>query len=480
MSKAVLAIDAGTTNVMSMIVGADGKVLGTSVKQFKRTFPAPGHVEQDPEELWSATKETIDQALHQTGMKAGDISAVGITGQRSTTIVWERSTGRPLHPAVSWQDQRGAARAAELNDLGFITAASVTSAAKIEGILRAIPDGFERMRRNELAWGNVDSFLAWRLSGGAIHVTDVTNAIGTGYYDYMENWDWQHQLMELQGLDPSFFPEIVDSAGEIGMTSPKAFGAEVPIGAIIGDQQSAAYAQGCLEIGESKITFGTSATCDVNTGSTLKMASGSYPLVLWRRGEHRPYCVEGMVITAGAVFNWLTELGMIESPEAASALASTVDDSHGLFFLPSLQGLGTPHIEPERRGVFGGLSLGATSAHFVRAAMEGVAFRVKEMVEQIYLDADLPRPDALRADGGAAANDLLMQLHADALGFPIERMQPLEATAYGTALLAGEACGIWEPWSTTELRRTDRVFEPQWSDDERETRFQQWKEACQL
>jgi glycerol kinase len=187
-----------------------------------------------------------------------------------------------------------------------------------------------------------------------------------------------------------------------------------------------------------------------------------------------------MVITAGAVFSWLTQLGIIENPTAAEGIAAGVDDSQGVFFLPSLQGLGTPHIVPDRRAVFGGLTLGATAAHLVRASMEGVAFRVKEMVEQIYLDASLPRPEALHVDGGAAANDVLMQLQADALGTPVERIQPLEATAYGTALLAGETCGVWEPWSTAELRNIDRVFEPSWSDDEREERFHHWKEACQL
>jgi glycerol kinase len=362
--------------------------------------------------------------------------------------------------------------------MGFLTAAAVTPAAKMEQILGAVPDGFERARRGELAWGNVDTFLAWRLSGGAIHVTDLTNAVASGYYDYMAEWDWQDRLLEVQGLDRSFFPRIVDSAGELGITSRDAFGAEIPIGAIIGDQQSAAYAQGCLKVGQSKITFGTSATCDVNTGTEIKIASGSYPLVLWGRGDQRPYCVEGMVITAGAVFNWLADLGMIESPEASASVAAGADDSGGVFFLPSLQGLGTPHVDLERRAMFGGLYLGATAAHLVRAVMEGVAFRVRQMVDQIYLDAGVPRPDALRADGGAAANDVLMQLHADVTGFPVECAKPLEATAYGAAMLAGEACGVWEPWSTAGLRKSDRVFEPKWSEDQREERFHRWKKAC--
>ncbi len=480
MSKAVLAIDSGTTNVLSMVVGADGRVLGRSAMPLRRSHPAPGLVEQDPEEIWSAVTQTIERALEQAGMVSRDLRAIGITGQRSTVIVWERATGRPLYPLVGWQDQRGAERAVELMAQGFMTVVSTTSAAKMEQILRAIPDGFERMRRGELAWGNVDSFIAWRLSDGALHVTDYSNVCGTGYYDYLEKWDWQDDLLEVQGLDRSIFPRVMDSAGDIGMTSRKSFGAEVPIGAIIGDQQSAAYAQGCLERGRGKITFGTSATCNVNTGSELKLAKGSYPLVLWRRGDHWAYCLEGMVYTAGAVFDWLTGLGIIENPAAAGAAAAEVKDSHGVFFLPSLQGLGTPHLEPERRAVFGGLTLGVKAGHIVRAAMEGVAFRVREMVDRIYLDAELPTPEVLGVDGGGAANDVFMQLQADILGRPIERIQPLEATAYGAALLAGEACGMWEPWSSANVRQTDRVFEPQWNEDRREERFHWWKQACGL
>ncbi len=480
MSEIVLAIDAGTTNVMSMIVEADGQVLARSVKRLSRSHPAPGLVEQDPEEIWSAVMETIGRALEQAGRDVADLSAIGITGQRSTVTIWERATGQPLCPTVGWQDQRGAERAAELQAQGFITVVSTTPAAKMEQILQKVAGGFERMRRGELAWGNVDSLIAWRLTGGAIHVTDCTNACGTGFYDYWGKWDWQDDLLAVQGIDRSMFPEIVDTAGRLGMTSREVFGAEIPIGAIIGDQQSAAYAQGALERGQGKITFGTSATCDVNTGPEFKIAKGSYPLVLWRRGDHRTYCLEGMVYTAGAVFDWLADLGMIDSPDSAASVAASVEDSQGLFFLPSLQGLGTPHVDPGRRAMFGGLYLGATTGHFVRAAMEGVAFRVREMVDSIYLDAELPQPEVLRVDGGAAANDVLMQLQANIMGRPVERMQPLDATAYGAALLAGESCGIWEPWSTSKLRQTDRVFEPQWNDDQREERFHQWKEACQL
>ena len=480
MTEKVLAIDAGTTNVIVMIVDSRGRVLSKAKGQYNLVYPAPGLVEQDPEELWSTTKDTIDRALRGANAKAQDLSALGITGQRTTTILWERDSGRPVGPAISWQDQRGAARAEELLNLGFITVNVITAASKMEEVLKNIPGGLDRMRNGNLAWGNVDSFLAWRLSGGTVHVTDCSNACTTGYYDYLTDWEWITGLMELQELDPSIFPDIVDTSGVIGMTDKEAFGAEVPISAIIGDQQGAAYAQGCLRPGDAKVTYGTSATCNVNTGHELKLASGTYPLVLWRRGEVRTYCLEGMVITAGAVFNWLTELGLIQSPEAAADVAASVPDCHGASFLPALQGLGTPHSLPLRYGAFEGLTRGVLAPHLVRSAMEGVAFRVREMLDKLYEESLLPRPDVLRVDGGASANDVLMQIQADVLGQPVERMNPIEATAFGAALLAGEACGVWEPFSTADLRKIDWVFEPRWSEDEREERFSNWRRVFNL
>jgi glycerol kinase len=480
MSKKILAIDAGTSNVRALIIGTDGRVLGKAKGRYKLDYPAPGLVEQDPEELWSTTVDTISQALSEAGLMAGDLSGLGITGQRATTIVWERGSGLPLGPAISWQDQRGEGRAKELSDQGFITVTSITSACKLEGAVKNLPGAFERMRKGDLAWGNVDSFLAWRLSGGAVHATDCSNACTTGYYDYLTEWRWNEKLIEVQDLDPSIFPEVVDTAGRIGLTSRQAFGAEIPIGAIIGDQQSAAYGQGCLKPGDGKVTFGTSATCDVNTGHEIKIAAGSYPLVLWRRGEDKTYCVEGMVITAGAVFDWLAGLGVLESAAAAADVAASVPDAHGVFFLPALQGLGSPHSLPQRHGAFEGLTLGASAPHLVRAAMEGVAFRVREMLDRVYEDCGLTQPDVLRVDGGAASNDVMMQIQANILGRPVERMMPLEATAFGAALLAGEACGVWEPWTTASMRRVGSVFEPQWKEEEREERFAGWRKAWQL
>lgn len=350
----------------------------------------------------------------------------------------------------------------------------------MEQMIESLPRGYDRVKNNELAWGNVDSFLAWRLSGGAVHVTDASNAAALGYFDFLREWNWIESLLEFQNLPVSFFPEIVDSAGVMGHTDPNLLGARIPIGAIIGDQQSALYGQGCLEPGMVKISYGTSGTCNVNSGSEIKLAAGTYPFVAWTRDGKRTFMVEAMVMTAGAVFGWLTQLGILDSPSQAAALGRESSDDHGVWFLPALQGLGSPHDKPGRVGAIEGLTLATTKEQIVRAAMEGVAFRVREMVDQIYRETDLPRPDILRVDGGATANDVLMQIQANVQGCAIERMMPLEATAYGAAILAGEACGIWEPGSSKTLRRVDKIFEPHWGDSEREDRFRQWQSVFGL
>jgi glycerol kinase len=479
MSKTVLAIDAGTTNVSTMIVGPEGEVLGRAGARYALDYPAPGLVEQDAEQLFQAAQDAIREALTDAKLKPGDIGAIGITGQRSTTILWERSTGRPVCPAIGWQDQRGAGKVPELLSKGFLVNA-ITAAVKLEFALDRAEQGWERMRRGELAFGNVDSFLAWRLSGGKVHATDLSNACTTGYYNFFGG-GWNEKLWEHQKLDPSLFPQLVDTSAVVGETSSEVFGARVPIGALVGDQQAALYAQGGLTPGQGKVSFGTSATCNVNIGLQIMGAPGAYPLVEWRRAGETVYCLEGMVITAGAVFGWLAHgLGLIPDAAGSAAEAETVQDTHGVFFLPALQGLGSPHGQPDRHGLIGGLTLGVRRPHLVRAAMEGVAFRVREMLEAFYGSSGLVRPEVLRVDGGAAMNDVLMQIQSDALGYPVERMEPVEATAFGAALLAGEAVGLWKPFSTGTMRRVSRLFDPAWSESRRDERFSWWKQACGL
>lgn len=479
MAEAVLALDAGTTSVRALIIGVNGAVLAHAREGYTLQYPAPGLVEQDAEALWTTTRGVIETALRDAKLTAGDLAAVGITSQRSCVIVWDRATGQTLAPLVSWQDLRGAARADELQREGYFVLPQ-TAASKVEAVLDGIDGGRDRLARGELAWGNVDTFLAWRLSDGQTFATDPSQACTTGYYDHMTG-AWDPTLIELQGLTPECFPTIVDTAGELGRCATSVLGAEVLIGAIIGDQQGAAVAQGCVAPGDGKVTFGTSGTCNVHTGTQIVAAQGAYPLVLSRRAGETLYCLEGMVITAGAVFDWLANgLGLFGAPKDAAALAASVPDSHGVFVLPALQGLGSPHADPTRHALIGGLTRGATRAHVVRAAMEGVAFRVREMLDRVYADADLPRPDVVPVDGGAAANDVFLQIQADVFGRPVERMAPLEATAFGAAMLAGQSGGMWDAQAAGALRRVDRTFEPTWSADERETRFTAWQRCCRL
>ena len=373
-------------------------------------------------------------------------------------------------------------RARELQEKGF-SANAIAAASKLESAIDAIPGGRKRMKNGELAWGNVDSFLAWQLSGGAVHVTDCSHACTTGYYDYYAA-RWNTDLIEFQGLDISLFPTLVDTSGMLGLTDRRVLGVEIPIGAIIGDQQSAAYAQGCLKPGDGKVTFGTSATCNVNTAGEIILNSldaGIFPLVLWRRAGQITYCLEGMVITAGAVFGWLTQgLKLVKDAATLADVGASVPDSHGVFFLPAFQGLGAPHGQAQSYGIICGLTLGVTEAHIVRAAMEGVAFRVREMIDRVYADSSLPRPPVLKVDGGAAANDVLMQIQANILGCPVQRMAPLEATGYGAALLAGEACGVWPRESPGTFQQKSRTFEPQWSEEMRNERFAEWQRAWKI
>jgi glycerol kinase len=479
MSDAVLAIDAGTTSVRALVVDPGGRILGRARSGYALDYPAPGWVEQNPEQLWTATQGVVESALTEAGLKPSDLCAAGITAQRSSCVVWERTTGKVLSPLVSWQDLRGAQRALELQQQGYRVAPQ-SVASKLEMILETIDNGRERMARGKLAWGNVDSFLASRLSGGEAHITDPSHACTTGYYD-IATGGWNAAMVELQGLDPACFPLIVDSNGLLGKTAKSVFGAEVTLGAIIGDQQCAAIAQGCRKPGDGKITYGTSGSFDVHTGSRIMDVQGTYPLVLIRQNGETSYCVEGMVITAGAVFEWLADgLGTLENPAQADALAASVEDTHGVFMLPALQGLGAPYHDLERSALIGGLTRGATKAHVARAAMEGIAFRVREMLDRIYEDSGLPRPSILAADGGASANDLFMQIQADALGQPVERMAPIEATAFGAAILAGQAEGVWGSDAVDQLRKIDRTFEPTWSAEERDERFDGWRRACGL
>jgi glycerol kinase len=476
MPDCILSLDIGTTSVRAMVVDASGQPLSIAARSNKLDYPAPGLVEQDPEALWRNTVQAKEQALADAGCSPSDIGAIGVTAQRSSIVVWEKKTILPLAPMVSWQDLRGIAAAEALQADGHLVTHQM-AASKLEGVIDTIDNGRARMRAGELAWGNVDTFMIARMTGGRTHAMDLSHLSATGYFNYVDGLN--EGLIHAQNLDLSLFPTIGDTAQNYGDTDPGIFGAQTMIGAIVADQQSATIAQGCNKVGLGKVTYGTSGTIDVNTGTDLKLANGAYPLVLRNQGDRIEFLLEGMVITAGAMFDWLAGgLGLVSNPQETATIAATVPDSGGVFVLPALQGLGTPYGKPEQRAVIGGLSRAATKGHVVRAAFEGVASRVREALDQIYVDApELERPKSLRVDGGATRNDLLMQIQADILGLPVERHAVAEATALGAAICAGETAGLWDSEMGASLRRTDRVFEPQWSDDRRETFFENWRRA---
>jgi glycerol kinase len=479
MAESVLAIDAGTTSIRALLVDTDLSVLSRAVARAEVHHPAPGRVEQDAAQLWIAVENVVERALAAAGVTRRDVAAIGIATQRGNVVVWDRESGLPVAPLVSWQDLRGSARAAELIVQGHLVSHQ-TSAAKLEAVLAEIDRGRERLNSGALMWGNLDTYLAWRLSGGSVYATEHGQACATGYYDYFAGV-WNTVLIESQGLDPARFPALRDTASLYGHSSRSVFGAACPIGALVADQQSATIAEGCLSPGQGKVTFGTSATLDVNTGTEMKIAPGTYPMVLWKRDDVRSFCIEGMVNTAGAMIDWAIEaLGLAASADELSRLASTVPDTAGAYVLPALQGLGTPYSDTARRASIGGLTRATTRAHVARAVLEGIAYRLREVRDAIRQVPDLRLVDPLRADGGASRSDALMQIQADAIGAPIERLAIPDATALGAAICAGIGTGALDAGRIESTRRIDRTFVSTRSDDEAEGRYVEWRRHCGL
>ncbi|MGE0519689.1 MAG: FGGY family carbohydrate kinase [Candidatus Binatia bacterium] len=471
----VLAIDEGTTSVRALVFDERGALRGAAYEEIAAAFPRPGWVEQDPLQIWAATQRVSAGALRAAGARPADLAGVGLAVQRATAVVWERATGRPLYPAISWQDTRTADRVAALLADGIFMNA-LASATKLEWIVRELDAG-ARAARGQLCFGTIDSWLIWQLSGGRTHVTDHSNASCTGLYDFLGG-AWDAIPLAAVGLPEAALPRIVDSSGVCGHTDPGVFGAAVPLAGVAGDQQAAMFGQLAVHPGTAKITFGTSAMIDVNTGAVPVFSEhGAYPLVLWSLGGERSCCLEGAVMTAGAAVQWLRDgLGIIASANETGPLAASVPDSGGVWAVPALQGLGTPYMDPGARAVIGGLSRGSTRAHIVRAVLEGVAFRTCEALTALLADAGAPADAPMRIDGGMAANDVFVQCLADILGHPVERPETVQATGLGAAYLAGSATGVWR--GVDDLRaawRSGGVFYPRTGVDEREARLAAWR-----
>lgn len=467
MPELLLALDVGTTSLGAGVFSPDGKLLAWSSRRLKTTSPAPGRLEQDPNAIWRAALATLRGALADARRGANDVAAIGITSQRTSAMVWERRSGRPLTPLVLWSDLRGVERAASLRGEGYFVAPQ-QAAAKLEDVVASAGPG------GDLAWGNIDSYLIWRLGGGTAHVTDRSQAWPTGYLDLM-TMGWNQALIAHQGLDATTFPKLVDTWGPIAETTGAVLGRPVLITADIADQQSALTAHG----GAAKVTFGTSATLDLGTGAELVLKDLSAPpFIVSSVGGAAQFCLEGMVYTAGAALDWIRGAMRLGAPAAFDALAASVPDAGGVWFLPALQGLGAPHGDAARRGALGGLGLGTGRAQIARAALDGVAWRTREVFEHVHKLAERAPPAALGVDGGLAGSDVFLQLQADLLGHPVRRHALREATAAGAAICAARGAGLLEPDETAGFVAYARTFDPAIGRDEADARFTAWKQAA--
>ena len=479
----VLAIDAGTTGVTALLVTADGRIAARGYEEFTQHFPKPGWVEHEPEQIWQATLAACKQALATEGVEPP--TAIGITNQRETAVLWDKRTLAAPRRAVVWQDRRTASICDELRDAGHEPrVAELTglrldpyfTGTKLTWLARNDTSTWQLVESGGAVIGTVDSYLIARLTGGRVHATDASNASRTLLFD-INAGSWSGELGELLQVPTSALPEVRPSSGEFGRSDPDAFlGLDLPIAGVAGDQQAALFGQVCFEPGTSKCTYGTGSFVLVNTGKdVVRSDAGLLTTVAWDIGDGLVYALEGAIFVTGAAIQWLRDgLRIIDTAAETDALARTVDDTGGVVFVPALTGLGAPHWDPDARGAILGLTRGTTRAHIVRAALEAIAFEVRDVVDVMTRDAGVEVPE-LSVDGGASANDLLCQLQADQLQVPVRRPVVAETTALGAAFLAGLATGVWA--STDELARTwqlDRRFEPHTRDD---ASYQRWQEA---
>ncbi len=485
--KYVLALDQGTTSSRALLFDAGGAVRGLAQREFRQIFPRPGWVEHDPNEIWSSQLAVAREALASARISASDLAAIGIANQRETSIIWERASGEPIGNAIVWQDRRTAVDCERLVETGHaetfrektgLVLDAYFSGTKIAWLLDNVPDARRRAEAGELAFGTVDCWLAWKLTGGRLHVTDVSNASRTLLFD-LRGGQWDQELLDILRVPRALLPAVGASSGVFGETDPEALGAAVPLAGIAGDQQAALFGQLCLEPGEAKNTYGTGCFMLMNTGGeVIRSRNRLLSTAAWRIGAQTTYALEGAVFVAGAVVHWLRDgLGIIRSSGEIEALARSVPDTGGVYLVPAFTGLGAPHWDANARGVISGLTRGTTAAHLARAALEGIAHQVADVLEAMQADAAAPLKQ-LWVDGGASVNDFLMQFQADLLGVPVLRPRIVETTALGAAYLAGLATGFWQdPQALRRDRKVDRVFEPRMSGAETAQHRTAWGEA---
>ncbi|MFW6336086.1 MAG: glycerol kinase GlpK [Phycisphaeraceae bacterium] len=486
-SSLILALDQGTTSSRAVLVDDGGSIVAVDQQEFAQHFPKSGWVEHDPSDIWQSQLDTAKGVLNKAGVDAADLAGIGITNQRETTVVWDRKTGEAIHNAIVWQDRRTSGFCDELRNAGHTDAVqrksglvidAYFSGSKVRWLLDHVDGARQRAEAGELAFGTVDSWLIYHLTGGRVHATDPTNASRTMLFNLHEG-DWDDELLELLGVPRAMLPEVRPSSGVLGESDAGLLGASVPIAGVAGDQQAALFGQTCFQKGLAKNTYGTGCFMLMNVGDeAITSEHKLLTTTAWSLDEKPTFALEGSVFIGGAVVQWLRDqLGIIESAQEIEALAASVPDNGGVYLVPAFAGLGAPHWDQYARGTLTGLTRGTTRAHLARAALEGIAYQVADVLDVMKQDAGLDIPE-LRVDGGASANDLLMQFQADILGVPTVRPEVTETTSLGAAYLAGLATGVWK--STADIEKNwavDRTFEPAMSSDKVAHQRERWREA---
>ena len=487
MADCVLALDQGTTSSRAILFGRDGRPIASAQEEFEQIYPQPGHVEHDPEAIWKSQLAVTKEALARGRRSTSDVAAVGITNQRETTIVWEKSTGKPVANAIVWQSRITAPMCERLKADGLeptfrertgLVVDAYFSGTKIAHLLETIPGLRARAEKGEVLFGTVDSFLIWRLTGGKRHVTDYSNASRTLIYN-IHKLDWDDELLSILKIPRAMLPEVKPSSEVYGETDRALLGASLPIASDIGDQQAATFGQACFEPGAAKNTYGTGCFMLMNTGAKpVASKNGLITTIGWGLGGKVTYCLEGSVFIAGAVVQWLRDgLKMITTAADIEKLAASVPDAGGVFLVPAFVGLGAPHWNQGARGTIVGVTRGTTAAHLARAALDSMAYQSREVLDAMQQDSGTPLA-VLKVDGGAAVNNLLMQFQSDVLGVAVQRPVVQETTALGAAYLAGLAVGFWK--DQEDVRRNwalDREFKPAMAADTRQQLYTRWKKA---
>ncbi len=484
--KCVLALDQGTTSSRAIVFDHAGSVIASAQQEFRQIFPRPGWVEHDASEIWTTQLATAKTAIAKAGLAATDIAAIGITNQRETTVVWDRHTGAPIHHAIVWQDRRTAARCDQLKARGLaatikrktgLVVDAYFSGTKLEWILKNVPGARAKAKAGTLAFGTIDTWLIWNLTAGRVHVTDPSNASRTMLFNLKGDWD--QELLKTFGVPRSVLPEVRSSSEVYGETT--LLGGSIPIAGIAGDQQAALFGQGCTQPGMVKNTYGTGCFMLMNTGTKPIVSKHNLlTTVAWRIGDRTEFALEGSIFIAGAVVQWLRDgLGIIKASADVEALAAQVTDPDGVYLVPAFAGLGAPHWDQYARGLVAGVTRGTTAAHIARAALEGIAFQVADVLRAMEADARIKLKE-LRVDGGASANNLLMQFQSSLLGVPVVRPKVTETTALGAAYLAGLAVGYWKDQKQIATQwQVDRRFTPAMKQAERNKLDAGWRKALE-